>query len=117
MRRYAFLREPAKVPGGPVYKVMLCEAPEGVYLFGYARPEDVLSSSDLLYDSLESLYADWDDRIDARGWTDLPDPPPGGQQDAFLPLRVRGRGSGAPEWGSYEILRDGVWEDWRQDRT
>ncbi len=38
MRRYAFLKDPFCVPGGPVYKVMLCAAPEGVYLFEYARP-------------------------------------------------------------------------------
>ena len=116
MRRYAFLREPFGVPGGPVYKVMLCEAPEGVYLFEYARPEAVLSSADLLYDSLGSLYADWDGLLEARGWANLPDPPPGGQQDAFLPLRLKGRDAGAPERGSYEILINGAWEDWAPDR-
>ena len=45
----------------------------------------------------------------------LGDPPPGGQHDSFLPVRVKGRDAGKPEWGKYEILRDGEWVEYRPE--
>ena len=110
MRKYAYLKEPAEGPSGTeVCKIMLYESPEGVYLFEYNRPDAVLSTSDRFYDTAEEAAEEWDGRIDERGWTDLGDPLPGCQHDAFLPLRVKGRETGKPEWGTYEILKDGRW--------
>ena len=113
MRKYARLKEPYEsADSGTVCKIMLCEAEEGVYLFLYDRPDAVLCVSDLLYDTPEELYDDWNGLIDERGWTLLDDPLPGCQQDAFIPIRVKGRNIGKPEWGRFEALTDGVWVEY-----
>ena len=110
MRRYAFLKAPLKTDeGGEICKIMLCETAEGVYLFEYAGPEDQICNADLMYDSEADVYEDWNGLIDERGWTDLEDPLPGCQQDAFIPLRIKGREAGKPEWGRFETLIDGEW--------
>ena len=110
MRKYARLREPLKTSENTfIYKIMLYEAEEGFYLFEYSAPDAVQCSSDRCYDSLEKLYADWNELIDDNGWIELDDPLPGCQHDAFIPLRVKGRDTGKPEWGSYETLKDGRW--------
>ena len=110
MRKYARLREPLKTSENTfIYKIMLFEAEDGIYLFEYSDPDAVQCSSDRCYDSLENLYADWNELIDENGWIELDDPLPGCQHDAFIPLRVKGRDTGNPEWGSYETLKDGRW--------
>ena len=114
MRKYAYLREPLKHDQEDfVYKIMLCETAEGFYLFEYTSPDAVQCSSDLFYDSLEDLYEDWNGLIDERGWIEMEDPLPDCQHDAFIPLRVRGRDAGKPEWGKYETLRDGKWVEYQ----
>ena len=116
MRKYAYLKEPLRDGGyGPVCKIMLCEAEEGWYLFTYDRPDAVRCSSDRLYESPEDLYGDWNGLLDEQGWITLEDPLPGCQQDAFIPLRVKGRDTGKPEWGKYETLRDGVWVPYTEE--
>ena len=116
MREYAFLKEPLRRYGrDDIRKVMLCEAAEGCYLFGYTSPDAVLSSFDLCYETAEDLHGEWDGLVDERGWIPLDDPLPGCQQDAFLPVRVRGRDTGKPEWGRYEIFRDGEWIEYEPD--
>ncbi len=110
MRRYAYLKEPIRTDeGGAICRIMLCETAEGVYLFGYESPDAQQCSKDLLYESAEQIYEDWDGLIDEKGWTDLEDPLPGCQQDAFIPLRIKGREAGKPEWGRYETLIEGEW--------
>ena len=114
MRKYACLREPHKYnDSDSICKIMLCEAEEGVYLFTYPGMDAVLSSSDYLYDSAEDLYEEWNDLIDENGWTAIDDPLPDCQMDAFIPLRVKGRDIGKPEWGQFEILKDGKWVDYK----
>ncbi len=50
MRKYAYLKQPQKDDaGGLVYKIMLYEAEDGVYLFGYGSPDAVRCSWDLFY--------------------------------------------------------------------
>ena len=116
MRKYAYLKEPAKCGGdADIVKIMLYEAEEGVYLFGYTDPDAVQSSCDLFYDSPEDLHDEWDGRIDERGWIGIEDPLPGCQHDAFIPLRVKGRDIGSPEWGKFETLQDGVWTEYRPE--
>ena len=83
------------------------------YLFEYDSPDAVLCSADLYYDSLDDLKEEWNGLIDRRGWIDLGDPLPGCQHDAFLPLRVKGRNTGNPQWGTYEILKDGAWVEYK----
>lgn len=109
MRKYAYLKEPLKRDEGVIYKIMLCEAEEGFYLFEYDSPDAVMCCADLCYDSPEDLHEDWDELLDEKGWIGIDDPLPGCQQDAFAPVRVKGRDVGKPEWGRYEILQDGEW--------
>ena len=112
MRMYAYLREPLVTDGGdPVYKVMLYASEEGTYLFEYCSPDAVLGSADRFYLSGEELHDEWDPLTDGRGWMPIGDPLPGCQHDAFLPVRVKGRDTGMPEWGKYELLKDGEWVD------
>ena len=110
MRKYAFLKEPLpRAEGGAVFKIMLYEAAECVYLFEYAGPDAVQCASDRLYESLDEVYDDWNALLDERGWIALEDPLPDCQHDAFIPLRVKGRDTGKPEWGKWETLQDGRW--------
>ena len=114
MRKYAYLKVPLKLDTGTcIYKTMLYETGEGVYLFGYSSPDAILCSYDLCYDSLEHLYEDWDSLIDENGWNEMEDPLPGCQHDAFIPIRVKGRDTGNPEWGRLETLRDGIWVEYK----
>lgn len=112
MRKYAYLKEPLMQEDRLIYKVMMYEAEEGIYLFAYDRPDAVQCCSDLLYVSMEELLEEWNERIDDRGWTEIEDPLPDSQADAFIPLRVKGRTAERPEWGRYETLKDGVWVDY-----
>ena len=110
MRKYAYLKEPQKADKREtVYKIMLHETKEGLYLYEYPSLDAIQCSSDRCYDSLEDLYSDWNDLIDERGWFEIDDPLPGCQHDAFIPIRVKGRDVGKPEWGKYEALIDGKW--------
>ena len=114
MRKYAYLKEPFHLDdGGTVYKIMYYATPGEIYLFEYDSPDAVLCSADLYYDSLDDLKEEWNGLIDRRGWIDLGDPLPGCQHDAFLPLRVKGRNTGNPQWGTYEILKDGAWVEYK----
>ena len=113
MRKFAYLKEPLKCSdSGDIYKIMLYETKEGAYLFGYCSPDAVQCSWDRCYDSLEDLYADWNSLIDEKGWIEIEDPLPDCQHDAFIPLRVKGRDIGKPEWGKYETLKDGKWVEY-----
>lgn len=114
MRKYAYLKEPLKKNEHyDIVKIMLYEAEEGFYLFEYSCPEAFQCSSDVLYDSLENLYDDWNHLIDEKGWIEIEDPLPYCQQDAFIPIRVKGRDVGKPKWGEFETLKDGKWIDFK----
>ena len=112
MRRYAWLKEPLKCDdGNHIYKVMLYEYEGNFYLFEYTSLDAIQCSTDRCYDSLEKLFEDWNGLIDEKGWIEMEDPLPDCQHDAFVPLRVKGRDIGKPEWGKYETLKDGKWVD------
>ncbi|MBR5932169.1 MAG: hypothetical protein IKZ95_09130 [Lachnospiraceae bacterium] len=114
MRKYAYLKEPLKYDNGDsIYKIMLYETKEGIYLFEYCSPDAVQCSADRLYDSSENLYEDWNELIDEKGWIQIDDPLPDCQHDAFLPIRVKGRDTGNPEWGKFEMLKDGKWIEYK----
>ena len=112
MRKYAWLKEPYQTAEITVWKIMLCKADQGFYLFQYSSPDAVQCAADRFYESLEELYEDWNSLIDERGWIDLEDPLPFCQDDAFIPLRVKGRDTGNPEWGRFETLTGGEWVDY-----
>jgi hypothetical protein len=113
MRKYAYLKKPLPCSdSGLIYKVMLYQtAPDELYLFEYCARDAVMSSYDLYYTDISDLYDEWNDKTDENGWTDIDDPLPDCQHDAFLPIRIKGRNTGKPEWGSFEILKDGEWTD------
>lgn len=113
MRRYAYLRKPLKCNRkDSIYKIMLHQTREGVFLYQYCSADAVQSSFDVWYPDAESVYEDWNDELDENGWIDMDDPLPDCQHDAFLPIRVKGRNTGKPEWGKLEILQNGEWVDY-----
>ena len=112
MRKYACLREPFRYGDHRcIYKIMLYGSGNGYCLFEYSAPDAVMCSSDRYYDSLEDLYDDWNDLIDEKGWITTDDPLPYCQHDALIPVRVKGRDTGQPEWGKFEMFQDGQWID------
>ena len=114
MRKYAYLKEPLKCNKKDyVYKIMLFENKDGVYLFEYCSPDAVMCSFDSFYDSLDDVYEEWNDAIDERGWIAIEDPLPDCQDDAFIPIRFKGRNEGKPLWGQFETLVDGIWVEYK----
>lgn len=114
MRKYAYLKEPIKCNKKDyIYKIMLHTQKDGVALYEYCSLNAIRCSFDLFYDSIEEIYEDWNHKIDERGWIEIDDPLLDCQDDAFLPIRVKGRESGEPEWGNYEIFKDGQWVEYR----
>ncbi len=111
MRMYGFLKNPSAANRQElVYKVMLHETRrQGTFAYLYTSPEALCSSFDLHYAELEDALEDWAGEVE--GWTELGDPLPGCQHDCPLPVRVKGRDRGAPQWGQYEILENGEWKD------
>lgn len=73
----------------------------------------IFCSYDQLYFDVNDIYGDWNSEIDERGWIDIDDPLPNCQHDAFLPIRIKGRKQGNPEWGKYEILENGEWIEYK----
>lgn len=110
MRKYAHLKNPLKCNDKDyIYKIMIHTQKDGVYLYEYCSLDANQCSYDIYYDDIEDIYEEWDCRIDERAWIDIEDPLPYCQDDAFLPIRVKGRNEGKPEWGKYEILENAEW--------
>ncbi len=115
MRKYAILKKPMKVNNhDAIYKIMFFQDKQDVYLFEYCNKDAIFSSYDNWYPDIESVYEDWDEFIDEYGWIDIEDPLPDCQHDAFLPIRVKGRSSNEPQWGCYEVLKNGEWTDYEE---
>ena len=114
LRRYAYLKNPIQCNEKDfIYKIMLYKIKENeIFLFKYCSKDAVICSFDDYYNDLNDLYDDWNDEIDEKGWIDIEDPLPYCQHDAFLPIRVKGRDTGKPQWGKLEILKDGKWVDY-----
>ena len=115
MRKWAYLTSDILFGGQTFQKVMVFEDVEGTWVFLYDTRESVFCAEDLFYEDLDSALEEWNDKIDTEGWHEIPDPLPDCQHDSILPIRVKGRDKGAPQWGSYEILKDDVWEDFMLD--
>ncbi len=113
MRKYAVLKESIKCNDKDyIYKIMLYKTKNDVYLFQYCSIDAIQCSFDVWYPDVESVYEDWDDKIDEHGWIDIADPLPDCQHDAFLPIRIKGRNIGRLQWGQLEILKDSKWIDY-----
>ncbi|MBP1533733.1 MAG: hypothetical protein IK999_06355 [Ruminococcus sp.] len=115
MRKYAFLKNPMKCNKSDyIYKIMIYQTKKGgFFLFQYCSIDAIQCSFDQYYNDLEDVYDDWNDEIDERGWIDINDPLPFCQHDAFIPIRVKGRDIGKPEWGKLETLVDGEWVEYK----
>lgn len=68
------------------------------------------------YKTVEDVYEDWNDLVNEKGWIPIDDPLPYCQHDAFLPIRVKGRDIGEPQWGKLEILENGKWKEYIPDQ-
>lgn len=76
----------------------------------------VQCSFDYWYKTVEDIYEDWNDLVNEKGWIPIGDPLPYCQHDAFLPIRVKGRDIGEPQWGKLEILENGKWKEYIPDQ-
>ena len=110
MRKWSYLKPDTCFGGQSFQKMMVFEDGEGVWVFLYDSRDAVFCAKDLFYEDREEALEEWDDSIDEEGWHEIPDPLPDCQHDSILPIRVKGRDKGAPQWGKYEILNNGVWE-------
>lgn len=113
MRMYGFLKEPYKTnEKDMIYKIMIHKIKkQGVYVYLYTSPEAVFCSYDIYYEELEDVFEDWKDKIDEKGFIKIDDPQPYCQHDCVYPIRVKGRNTGNPQWGKYEMLQGNEWVD------
>lgn len=94
---------------------MIHEFKEGVFVYLYSSIDAVFSSNDHYYNDVADALEDWDFEIDERGWIQIDDPLPDCQHDSVLPIRVKGRNTGHPQWEQFEILVEGKWVDYHMD--
>ena len=112
MRKWAHLKQdPLSLEDKPFVRIMLFTSAKGTYVFLYDSEDSVFCTADEWYETEEEALDRWEDEIDPEGWHVIDDPLPGCQQDSVLPIRVKGRDEGTPQWGEYEILKDGEWVD------
>lgn len=117
MRMWAALKEPQEYQDGEkIYKIMIYETQDkSSYVFLYNSIDAVIGCGDEWYENLSDALAAWTIDVDSNGWHQINDPLPDCQDDAFLPIRVKGRNIGKPIWGSLEILKGGIWIDYCPD--
>ena len=117
MRMYGFLKEPYMCnKKDTVYKVMVHEIKgQGVAVYLYIHKDVMFCSFDYFYTELNDALEDWEGELDEQGWIEIEEPLPGCQHDAFLPIRIKGRESGNPQWGQFEILQDGEWKEYPEE--
>ena len=112
MRKWACFTAPVAYDGRTLRKIMLFRTPNGeTRVFLYTETDAQICAADESYPTLEDALSVWEGTPHAA-WVTIDDPLPGCQEDAFVPLRVKGRDVGKPEWGRKEILRDGKWVDY-----
>ncbi len=115
MRIYGYLKEPYKCNSTTtIYKVMIHEIEElGTYIYYYTSKDAIFSSYDSFSDDIETALEEFEDKINEQGWIKIDEPLPYCQHDCILPIRVKGRKDGCPQWGKYEILSDGQWIEYK----
>ncbi|MDE7253629.1 MAG: hypothetical protein K2O32_11895 [Acetatifactor sp.] len=114
MRMYAYLKEPLPVNKNDyIYKIMIHEMKRETLVYKYISRDAIQCSFDDWYPDKDSAVEDWQELIDEKGWIMLDDPLPDCQDDAFLPIRVKGRNINKPQWGELEILENGIWTEYK----
>lgn len=111
MRMYGYLKEPYKCNSiTTIYKVMIHEIEEiGTYIYYYTSKDAIFSSYDSFVDGIKTALEEFEDEIDKQGWIQIDESLPYCQHDCILPIRVKGRKNGTPQWWQYEILSNGHW--------
>lgn len=113
MRKWAYLKEPYYTSqSDTVYKIMVHEQKDCTLVYLYCAKDAVMCSYDHWYPDLESALEDWESVIDLEGWHMINDTLPDCQDDCIDPIRVKGRVTHNPQWGKYEMLKEGVWVDY-----
>ena len=70
------------------------------------------SFDEYCFDDWEGVLEVWNGEIDERGWINIDAPLPDCQQDALIPIRVKGRITGKTEYGKLETLKNGKWVEY-----
>ena len=111
MRKWANLKSGCREQNGfQPRRIMIHPAEEGTYVYVFDAEDALFSKADALYESEEDALEDWGEWISAEGWHVIDDPLPDCQHDCILPIRVKGRNLGTPQWGEYELLENGEWK-------
>ena len=94
-----------------VKRLMICEADGGAYLFVYEQEEDGACAEDQWFDNVADAQdcAAEDFGVRQSDWSQIDGPMPHCQDDWIQPVRIPGRETGSPQWGKFEVLRDGQW--------
>lgn len=105
MRKYAIL----KIPVNNIKKIMIYECDEGVYVFKFDTINDAPSIGDNWFDNLEDAEELCKTKYNIKDeeWIIVNDPTEYCQHDIIIPVRIKGRNNGKPQWGAYEKLIDG----------
>ena len=102
----------SKVTGhSEVRRLMIHDCREGVYLFIFEIEEDGGCSADLCFETINEAMdtAKYNYGVCPSDWKEIPDPLEHCQQDWIAPVRVIGREMGNPQWGKFEMLKNGKW--------
>ncbi len=96
-----------------IRQVILYQCANGVYLFPCTSLDDGFANGDQWYEDLESAesFCLSEYGILSEDWRIIPDPLEHCQQDWIEPVRVIGRDKGKPQWGRFEKLVGGVWQE------
>ena len=110
MRKWAYLDKPCEYNNQQIFKVMIYETEnDGVYVFLYNSLDAQICVADEWYEHVIEATDKWENYVKDKCWIVIDDPLPNCQDDCILPIRVKGRDIGKPEWGVYELLVDGKW--------
>ena len=101
-----------------VKQVMIYESEDGVYVFPFDSLEDGSAIGDEWYQSLSEADSMCENEygIGANDWKYIDDPLDGCQHDWIMPVRIKGRDIGKPEWGRFERFENDVWIDFVPNR-
>lgn len=96
-----------------VKRVMIHEYEDGVYVYTFSSLADGFSLGDEWYESVSEAERicriQYD--VDSSEWKVIDDPLEGCQGDWIMPVRMKGRDIGNPQWGQFEKLENGVWKE------
>ena len=112
MRKIAFVTSQNKEN---IKKIMIHESNNGVYLFGYNTVLDCNGIFDYWYENLEvaERCCIEEYNIKSEDWISVPDQQDFCNLDYIMPVRIKGRDIGKPEFDCWEILQNGKWQSFQ----